>query len=608
MVNVRELQKAADVLRRDVILMTSKAGSGHLTSCLSCAEIMSALFFNEMKYDIKNPFQINNDEFILSKGHAAPILYACLNRSGCIKDDLSDLRKSKSRLEGHPMPSLEWVKVATGSLGQGLSVGIGMALAGKLQKRKFRVFVLVGDSEMSEGSNYEAMQLASHYKLDNICLIIDANRLGQRGETMAANNVKIYEQRFKSFGWSSEIIDGHNISEILSSLSNTKSSGKPSAIIAKTLKGKGVSFIEDKDGWHGRVLTKKEMDLALSEIPEVKFPKITIKKPEKGKAKRIEFNKIHSNSYEIGAEVATRFAYGKALAQLAKARKDVIAIDAEVSNSTYSEEVKKQAQEQFIEAYIAEQNMISMALGLSKKGFNVFASTFAAFLTRAHDQIRMASLSNGDFTICGSHAGVSVGEDGPSQMGLEDIALFRSIPNSSIFYPSDALSTEKLVALAAITKGIKYIRTTRPGTPVIYKHNDEFPLGDFKIVRETQKDKVVLIGSGITVFEALKARVMLKQYTIESAVLDLYCIKPFDAKKFIEFVEKHGKKVVIAEDHYPEGGIGEMLTNLVSNTGIIVEKLAIKEIPHSGKKDELLANYNINAEAIMKAAKKLVKG
>lgn len=619
MVNEKQLVDIANVLRRDVAEMTTAAGSGHPSSCFSCAEILATLFFHEMKFDVKNSENPDNDEFILSKGHAAPILYSALFRAGCIKQDLKSLRKLKSPLEGHPMPTsflrkkpsrssknYSWVKVATGSLGQGASVGIGMSLAGKLQRRKFRTYVLMGDSEMAEGSIYEALQLAPHYSLNNLCLIIDANRLGQRGETMIGHELKKFAQTVESFGWHTIIIDGHSVEQILRALDEAKKSAKPTAIIAKTFKGKGVSFMENKEGWHGRAMSEEELEKALREIPNVKMPNVKILKPEIKKTAASHRNKPGTSLHELGNLVATRVAYGKALRNLAVADPNVIAVDAEVSNSTHSEEVKKVRPGQFIETYIAEQDMVGICLGLSKKGFEVFGSTFAAFLSRAHDQIRMSALSNGDFTLCGSHAGVSIGEDGASQMGLEDIAMFRALPNSVVFYPSDAVSTEKLVYLAAKTKGLKYIRTSRGKLPVLYNQKEEFKIGEFKVLKSSAKDKVVLVGAGVTLHECLKANESLKKKKIDAAVVDLYCVKPFNSKKFIEFVKKHGGRVVVAEDHYGEGGIGEMLAEALENTKMEMKHLFVSEIPHSGKPEELLKKYGIDSAAIAKAGERLI--
>lgn len=598
----RDLQIIANILRRDVLQMTTEAGSGHPTSCLSCAEIMSVLFFNEMQYDVTNAFNPDNDEFILSKGHAAPILYSVLYHAKCIKEDLMGLRKIDSPLEGHPIPdSVKWVKVATGSLGQGLSAGVGMALAGKLQKRNFRVYALIGDSESSEGEIYEALQLASYYELDNLCIVVDVNKLGQRGETMLGYSLEDYEKRFKAFGWGAIVINGHDVNHLLRAFQDAKRiRDKPTVILAKTVKGKGVSFLENKNGWHGKALNKEELKKALEEIPNVKIPSIKIIKPEKINIKKEKIEEIKFNDYKIGEEIATREAYGKAIAKLTEVNSDVIAVDAEVSNSTYADEVKKVKPKQFIEAFIAEQNMIGMILGLSKKGFDVFGSTFAAFLTRAFDQIRMASLSSANFTLSGSHAGISIGEDGVSQMGLEDIAMFRSLPNTTIFYPADAISMEKIVAKCLEIKGIKYIRTTRAKTPVLYDKNEKFNVGDFKVLKKSEKDKVVIAGTGITLHEGLKAYEILKHKDFNAAVIDLYCIKPFNAEKFISFVQSHGGKIIVVEDHYIEGGIGEMLASELKNTDIKIKHLAIRKIPHSGKKEELLKKYKIDSEAIIK--------
>ena len=616
-----KLEAIANVMRRDVLKMTNKAGSGHPSSCLSCAEIMSALFFDEMKYDVKDSNNPDNDEFILSKGHAAPILYSALFHAKCIKDDLMKLRKLNSALEGHPIPTTSflrkkpsrssknynWIKVATGSLGQGLSIGVGMALAGKLQGRKFRTYVLAGDSEMAEGSVYEALRLAPYYNLDNLCLIIDVNRLGQRGETMIGHDMEKYAEGIKSFGWNATVVDGHKIEQIKHAFEFVKKSGKPTAIIARTWKGKGVSFVENKEGWHGRVLNDEELIEALEELPNVKMPTVKIAKPEKVNVVKNKRSKFAFNPYEKGGMVATRLAYGRGLANLAKANPKVIAVDAEVSNSTKTDEVKKVRPGQFIEAFIAEQEMVGICLGLSKKGFNVFGNTFAAFFTRAHDQIRMSAISSGNFTLCGSHAGISIGEDGASQMGLEDLALFRTLPNSIIFYPSDGISTEKFVEMSGKLNGIKYIRTTRGKTPIIYDIKEKFTVGEFKVLKQTKKDKVVLVGAGVTLHECLIAHETLKKKKISSSVVDLYCVKPFDSKRFVDFVKKHGKRVVVVEDHYEEGGIGEMLAEELEDKNVKIKHLSVKEIPHSGKGEELLQKYGIDSKAIARAAKKLIR-
>lgn len=607
--NIKELQDLANIMRRDVLQMTTAAESGHPTSCLSAAEIMSVLFFNEMSYDKTNALNPDNDEFILSKGHAAPILYSALSRAGCIKEDLMKLRKITSPLEGHPVPSskLKWVKVATGSLGQGLSVGIGMALAAKLQRRNFKVYVLLGDSEITEGEVYEALQLGAHYNLGNLIAIVDVNRLGQTGETMVGHNIQLYKKRFQGFGWNVLSCDGHNIKELLTTLKKASKTKRPVLILAKTFKGKGVGFLENRERWHGTPLSKHQLDLALKLVPNPQIPKIEISKPKSIKHKPAKRKKPKQNLYKHGQEIATRDAYGLALASLARVNPYVLAIDAETSNSTRADKLKQVKARQFVEAFIAEQNMASMALGLEIKGFKVFSSSFSAFLTRAHDQIRMAAVSSGNITFCGSHSGVSIGKDGVSQMGLEDLPMFRDLPGSIVFYPSDAVSCEKLTKLCASLNGIKYLRTTRAKTPIIYPNSETFKIGDFKILKKSSKDKCVLIGAGITLHEALKAHGVLSKKKIPTAVIDLYCVKPFNAKKLITFIKKHGNKLIVAEDHYKEGGIGEMLADQLAGTGIKVRHLAIEELPHSGDKDILLQKYGINWQGFVTIAKEMVK-
>lgn len=601
---IKQLSAMADVLRRDSLTMTTKAEGGHPSSCLSCAEIMSVLFFDEMAYDPGNAENQDNDEFVLSKGHAAPILYSCLYHSGCARYDLNGLRKFNSPLEGHPMPFTKWIKFATGSLGQGLSLGAGLALGMKIQKRKNKVFVLLGDSEMAEGSNWEAIQLISFYNLNNLIAIVDINRLGQRGETMLGHDISKYKKRFESFGWEAIQVDGHNIKQIISAFEKARTSESPVVILAKTLKGKGVKFIENKEGWHGKALDNKELDKAIRQLDVSSIPSINIKKPEQTEIKPGRELTLKPLVFKPKDEVSTREAYGKALANLSRTNSNVTVLDAEVSNSTFAEEVKKIKPKQFVECFIAEQNMIGMALGLSKRGFNVFASSFAAFLERAHDQIRMAALSKPNLTLCGSHCGISIGQDGPSQMALEDISMYRSLPGSILFYPSDATSTERIVYLASKINGLKYIRTTRPKTPIIYGKDEKFELGEFKVLRHSIKDKVVLIGSGITLHESLKAHEELKAGKVDSSVIDLYCIKPLNIKKLADFIKAHGSKVIITEDHYKEGGIGEMLMSSLPKE-ISIRHLCVKEIPHSGSRTELLDKYGIDAKAIVAEAKKI---
>lgn len=601
----QQILDIANLLRRDVLEMTTAAGSGHATSCLSCAEIISSVFFDSMHFEVSNPNNPDNDEFILSKGHAAPILYAALKRAGCIKEDLLKLRKSSSPLEGHPMPrSLAWVKVATGSLGQGLSVANGMALSSHLQQSSSKTYVLMGDSELAEGQVYEALQFAGHMQIPLIA-IADINRLGQRGPTMLEHDLNTYQERFASFGFETYLVNGHGPAALSFALQKARASSKPSIILAKTFKGHGVSFLENKEGWHGKALCVPELHQALSEIPSQVMPSFSIPLPAPTSRSWKKIKPLFP-AYVFGQEVATRKAYGNALAALAKSDSRILAIDAEVSNSTYAEEVKKATPQQFIEMFIAEQNMISVALGLSKKGHKVFASSFAAFLSRAADQLRMATISSANLVVCGSHAGVSIGEDGASQMALEDISMFRSLPGSTVLYPSDAASTQELVKLASQNTGITYIRTSRPKTPVIYPINEKFPIGDFKVVRQSKKDSLVLIGAGVTLHESLKAYEELARKNIHAAVIDLYCIKPLNAKKLALFIAKHGQKVVITEDHHPEGGLGEAVLSALINTPVTFRHLAVRGIPHSATAQELLDKHGISAKHIVSAAKKMI--
>lgn len=603
----KQLADIATLVRRDVLEMTTEAKSGHPTSCLSSADLMTVLWFAHMRFDPSNADNPDNDEFIMSKGHAAPLYYSILQRTGCIGEDLRTLRKHKSTLEGHPMPSptIPWIKAATGSLGQGLSIGLGMALAITHQKRKANVYVLMGDSECAEGSVWEAVELASHYNASNLCAIIDVNRLGQRGETMLGHNIIRYKKRFESFGWNVLEINGHSIPQIVTALGKLSKSKKPTVILAKTLKGKGVSFVEDKEGWHGKTLSQEECVKACKELGNPPMPDWFPTVPEPSKQKPFPHLTLPEiTSYSPEESVATREAYGKALAKLAAYNPNIQVLDAEVSNSTYAEKVKERAPHQFLESYIAEQNMIGMAQGFAIKGHVSFASSFAAFLTRAHDQLRMLSLSQTPVVVCGSHAGTSIGEDGPSQMGLDDIAMMRTMPRSVILYPSDAVSTEKCVALAAETPSLTYIRTTRAKTPIIYKEREEFMLNEFKTVRQSPHDSFVIATAGITLHEALKAHDTLKKEGTAVAVLDCYSIKPFPVSKFVEFVQAHGKRVLVLEDHYPEGGLGELLAHALVGANVTFIHNAVKSIPHSATPTQQLELQELNANAIVKTIKR----
>lgn len=577
----------ADKLRADCLIATAAAGSGHPTSCLSCAEIMSCLFFSELKED---------DEFILSKGHAAPILYSCLAEAGLIsRKELENLRKITSPLEGHPTYRLPFIKIATGSLGQGLSAGVGIALAKKLENRNGRIYVLLGDGECAEGSIWEAANTANFYGLDNITAIVDVNRLGQSQPTMHGHNFDAYEKKFTAFGWEVIIANGHSIGAMLDAFEQAKSRKKPAVILAKTVKGKGVSFLENKDNWHGKALTKEELEKALREID---ITDVKLKSNVKLKKTAYPIPNFKINKYEIGDEIATREAFGKALLNLGKSCKKIVALDGDVRNSTKTDLFFREFPERSFQSFIAEQNMVGMAAGLSSQGFIPFVSTFSAFLTRAYDFIRMARYSNANIKFVGSHSGVSIGEDGPSQMGLEDISMFLPIPDSVVVYPCDAVSAENLLKEVAKHKGISYLRTTRNKTPVIYGEKERFPIGKFKVLRKSSADRALVIAAGVTVHEALKAYEKLKKKAYDIRVIDMYSVKPFDSQALIKNARECRNKVIVVEDHYLNG-IGSAVSEVLGK----IKHLCIREVPRSGKSEELMKKYCIDANAIIKAAR-----
>lgn len=606
-----KLKKLAALIRYYILIMTTEAGSGHPTSSLSATELMACLFFGgKFRFDVDHPKHPNNDRLIFSKGHASPLLYALWAAAGKLtEEDLMSYRKFGSPLEGHPSIVFPYVETATGSLGQGLSIGVGMALNARyLDKIPYRTYVLLGDSEMAEGSQWESLQIASHYKLDNLVGILDVNRLGQRGETMYGWELQAYEKRISSFGWKTIVLDGHSISEILGAYEEAlRATGQPIMLIGKTIKGKGVSFIENKDGWHGKTLNKEECDRALRELGEIdKSIRGEISPPEdlrpKEQTPQITTQKI---DYPAGNPVATRKAYGNGLVRIAPRFPNVISLDGEVSNSTCSEIFKESYPDHFFEMYIAEQNMIGAALGLSCQGKIPFVSTFSAFMSRAFDQIRMSQYANPNIKFVGSHAGVSIGEDGPSQMGLEDIAMFRTIFNSVVLYPCDAVSTEKLVEESAKHYGPIYIRTTRKETPVIYHPDEEFPIGGSKLLRKSNEDRVTVVAAGITVFEALNAYEELKKEGILICVIDLYSIKPVDINTLQE-ASGITEALITVEDHYAEGGIGEAVKSALATSLVPVYSLAVRKKPKSGKPQELLDYEEISQKAIIAKVKELL--
>jgi transketolase len=622
MADSEKLKELCKLIRYDILTSTTTAGSGHPTSSLSAVELMTTLFFG----DIMKP----EDKIIFSKGHASPLLYSLYHAAGLITyEELMTLRKFDSNLEGHPTPRFSFVDVATGSLGQGLSIGLGMAMG-----KKSKVYVLLGDSELAEGQNWEAMEIAGYYKLNNLVGILDVNRLGQRGETMLGWDLKTYQKRIESFGWETVIIDdGHDlrkISDAFECITNfdrsVKIGNKPVMIIAKTIKGKGVSFLENVDGWHGKAVPKERLQETLKELGDINNVGANFNSPVKNNVdpiiKGAKTAPLQNPFVEIGQLVATREAYGNALVQLGKIIPNLVVLDAETSNSTFSDKFKTAFPHRFFEMFIAEQNMVSAALGLSKTGHIPFISTFSAFLTRAFDQIRMTQYSDANLKIVGSHCGVSIGSDGPSQMGLEDISMMRSILKSVVFYPSDAVSAYKLTEIMAKRPGLFYLRTTREKTPVIYDANEKFEVGGSKLHEvKSQKSKVknttqnskvksLIISAGITLHEALKAQKELANEEIETVVMDCYSIKPIDSKTINDLAKKI-KNIIVVEDHYPAGGLGEaVLSALAENFKFQISNfkfshLAVRKTPHSGTPEELLAYEEIDSQAIINTVKKL---
>jgi transketolase len=604
----KALRELGQQFRVDSIRPAAVAKSGHPTSGMSAADLMAVLVANHLRYDFGDPKNAANDRLIFSKGHASTLYYAILRAVGAISDEeLLTYRKFGSMLEGHPTPIIPWVDVATGSLGQGLPIGVGMGLAAKfLDRLPSHVWVLCGDSEMAEGSMWEAFEHASHYELDNLTAIIDVNRLGQRGETMIGWNTGVYVERARAFGWNAIEVDGHEVEEIDRAYKQAEETkGRPTVIVARTIKGKGVKAVEDKDGWHGKPLD--DPDAAIEELGGIRNIHVDVTKPDPAEPHTFPNNPLELPRYELGQEVATRKAYGEALAALGTARGDVVALDGEVSNSTFAEIFKQAHPDRFFEMYIAEQQLIAAAVGLHARGWNAFGSTFAAFFSRAYDFVRMAAISRVNLRLAGSHAGVSIGEDGPSQMALEDIASLRAIHSSVVLHPCDANQTAKLVAEMADTEGIVFLRTLRPNTPVIYSPDEEFEVGGSKVIRSSEDDNVTIVGIGVTVHEALEAAATLDEEGISARVIDAYSVKPIDADTLQAASEATGRLITV-EDHFPEGGLGDAVLAALAEKDEHphVLKLAVREMPRSGKPDELLNAYGIDAEHIAEAARQLV--
>jgi transketolase len=593
--------------RVDSVRCAAAAKSGHPTSGMSAADLMAVLLSQHLRYDFDAPDAATNDRLIFSKGHASTLLYAMFRAAGAISDEeMLTYRQFGSMLEGHPTPLIPWVDVATGSLGQGLPIGVGMAIAGKyLDRLPYRVWVLCGDSETAEGSIWEAFEHAWHYKLDNLTAILDVNRLGQRGPTMDEWQLDHYRARAEAFGWHAIEIDGHDVEAVDAAYTEAAATaGQPTVVIARTIKGKGVKAVENEEGWHGKPLDDPEA--AIEELGGLRNIVVAVAKPGSGEPHEFETGGLELPRYEVGSKVATRKAYGEALAAVGSARGDVVAVDGEVSNSTFAEIFKKAHPDRFFEMYIAEQQMAAAAVGLQARGYRVFASSFAAFHSRAYDFIRMAAISRATLCLSGSHAGISIGEDGPSQMALEDIASLRAVHGSTVLHPCDGNQTARLVAAMADLNGISYIRTLRPDTPVLYGPDEEFPVGGSRVVREG--GDVTLVGCGITVHQALEAAEALAADDIAARVVDCYSLKPIDGGTLAAAAAETGR-IVTVEDHWPEGGLGEAVLSALAERGVSarVTRLAVTEMPRSGKPDELLAAYGIDAVAIANAARALVR-
>ncbi len=605
---VSALVNIATRLRIDSVRATSESASGHPSTCCSAADVVAAVFFAEMRFDPKNPRLEDNDRFILSKGHAAPLLYAAWAEAGFLRrDDLLNLRKLTSDLEGHPTPRLPFVDVATGSLGQGLAAGVGSALNARRIKSAYRTYVLLGDGESAEGSVWEAADVAAYEKLDTLCAIVDVNALGQSQATQLQHDLEKIGGRWRAFGWHAIGIDGHDMQAVLDALAEARATkGRPTVILARTLKGKGISFMEGKPGWHGKAVKKgEELDRAIAEL-EAQFVKTdetlvpaaptVVSRPAPTRAQV-------TPAYTMGELVATREAYGTALAALGAGDDRIVALDADVKNSTFSDRFEAKFPERFYQNFIAEQVMLGAAMGLAARGAIPFPSTFAAFLTRGYDFIRMAAISGVNIKMAGSHAGVSIGEDGPSQMALEDLAMMRAQPNIAVLYPCDAVSTERLMVAMAYHQGPAYMRTSRPKTPVIYGADETFAIGGLKVLRQSANDVATVIGAGVTVFEALKAYDILQAEGVAIRVVDLYSLQPVDAASLVRCARETKGRLITVEDHYPAGGVGDAVASAVASEGFTVTRIAVREIPRSGMPDELIDHYGLSARHIVTAVK-----
>jgi len=594
------------------MMSTTAAGSGHPTSCMSAAELVAGLFFYAMKIDPKNPNGPDSDRFVLSKGHAAPLLYAALAEAGVFPiSRVMTLREFSSELEGHPTPRIPGVDAATGSLGQGLSVAAGLAIGARLDHSPTRVYVLLGDGEMAEGQIWEAAAFAGYYKLDNLTVLADVNALGQSQPTMYQHDLEVYRKKFESEEFSTEVIDGHDVAAVLAALDRAKATkGRPQAIVARTVKGHGFSQVAGKEHWHGKPLPKEMLSRAIEELggpidvpadPGKSYERKSLPKPP-------DFIPPAAPDYDPAKPVATREAYGFALKRLGAVNSHIVAISGDVKNSTFSEIFQNAYPDHFYQGYIAEQNLVSLAVGLQARGKVPFADTFACFLSRAYDNVRMAAISRANINLCGSHSGISIGEDGPSQMALEDLAMFRAVHGSTVLYPSDAMSTERLTEAMARRPGINYLRTSRPKMAILYSKDEKFPIPGFKVVRKSEQDQATVIGAGITLHEAIKAADQLKSAGAAIRVIDLYCVKPLDGKALAEQVKATGGRLITVEDHWLQGGIGEAVLGALARAGAPPAKyrqLAVHDMPHSGKSEELLDAFGISAGHIAAAVREI---
>ena len=613
---VPALERIATRLRIASVRATSAAGSGHPSSCCSAADVVAALFFGHMRFDPRNPRHDDNDRFVLSKGHAAPLLYAAWAEAGLVPvDELSRLRRLDCDLEGHPTPRLPFVDVATGSLGQGICAAVGIALNARRIGSKYRTYVLLGDGESAEGSVWEAAQVADNYRLDNLCGITDVNGFGQSRATQWGRDAAAYRDRWRAFGWHAVVVDGHDVGAVLAALEEAAgTAGRPTMILARTVKGRGVSLIEGRDGWHGKPIPPgADLDAALDELharlgppaanPVIPPPPVRANPPPvPAGPPRLPA----PPAYERGSRVATRAAWGDALAALGAVDPRIVALDADVGNSTFSQTFEKAHPDRFFETYVAEQAMVGAAMGLASRGAIPFPSTFAAFLTRASDFVRMAGIGGMNVKLAGSHAGVSIGEDGPSQMALEDLAMMRAVPGCAVLYPCDAVSTARLVEAAAGCDGMVYVRTSRPKTPVLYGADDEFAIGGSKVLRESPDDAAAVAAAGVTVFEALRAHDLLAAEGIPLRVIDAYSVQPVDRRTLVDAARRTGGRLITVEDHYAAGGLGDAVSDALAADGVAVERLAVREVPRSGRPDELLERFGISASCIAAAVRRRI--